>query len=94
MIKHIRQGLVHARKFLHGAYHGGRKFLQHVDLYANMTRRILAASQPMLQDLGVQDAVMGPAMQAIGRYDQAKADVMNVAAKGEDYYSRIAAAVN
>ena len=94
MIKHLRQGLVHARKFLYGAYHGGRKFLQNVDVYANMTRRILAASQPMLADLGVQDAVMGPAMRGIAQYDQAKADVMNISQKGEDYYSRIAAAVN
>ena len=59
-----------------------------------MAKRLLAVSQPMLQDLGVQDQVMGPAMRGIARYDQAKADVMNVAAKGEDYYSRIAAAVN
>ena len=45
----------------------------------------------MLQDLGVQDAVMGPAMRGIARYDP---DVMNISQKGEDYYSRIAAAVN
>ena len=94
MIKHLRQGLVHTRKFLHSAYHGGRKFLQSVDLYANMAKRLLAVSQPMLQDLGVQDQVMGPAMRGIARYDQAKADVMNISQKGEDYYSRIAAAVN
>ena len=94
MIKHIRQGLVHARKFLHGAYHGGRKFLQHVDFYQNMARRVLAASQPMLADLGVQDQVTGPALRGFARYDQAKADVMNINQKGEDYYSRIAAAVN
>ena len=94
MIKHLRQGLVQARKFLHGAYHGGRKFLQNVDIYANMAKRILAASQPMLQDPGVQDQVMGPAMRGVAKYDQAKADVMNVSRKSEDYYSRIAAAVN
>ena len=93
MIKHLRQGLVQARKFLHGAYHGGRKFLQDVDIYANMAKRILAVSQPMLQDLGV-DQVMGPVMRGIGKYDQAKADVMNVSRKSEDYYARIAAAVN
>ena len=94
MIKHLRQGLVHARKFLHQTYHGGRKFLQHVDTYASMSKRILAVSQPMLADLGVQDVVNRPAMQAFGHFDQAKADVMNVTQKGEDYYSRIAAAVN
>ena len=93
MIKHLRQGLVQARKFLHGAYHGGRKFLQDVDIYANMAKRILAVSQPMLQDLGV-DQVMGPVMRGVAKYDQAKADVMHVSQKSEDYYARIAAAVN
>lgn len=68
--------------------------MQNVDVYANMAKRLLAASQPMLQDLGVQDQVMGPAMRGIAKYDQAKADVMNISQKGEDYYSRIAAAVN
>jgi len=94
MIKHLRHAAIHARRFLHTAYHGGRKFLQNVDVYANMAKRLLAASQPMLQDLGVQDQVMGPAMRGIAKYDQAKADVMNISQKGEDYYSRIAAAVN
>ena len=94
MIRHLQHAAAHARRFIHGAYHGTRKFLQNVDIYANMAKRILAASQPMLQDLGVQDAVMGPAMRGIARYDTAKADVMNVTTKGEDYYSRIAAAVN
>ena len=94
MIKHLRHAAHHAKRFLHGAYHGTRKFLQNVDVYASMAKRLLAASQPMLQDLGVQNEVMGPAMRGIARYDQAKADVMNISEKGEDYYSRIAAAVN
>ena len=59
-----------------------------------MAKRILAASQPMLQDLGVQSEVMGPAMRGFAKYDQAKADVMHINQKGEDHYSRIAAAVN
>ena len=94
MTHHLRHGLVHARKLLHQTYHGGRKFLQHVDIYANMAKRILAASQPMLQDLGVQNEVMGPAMRGFAKYDQAKADVMHINQKGEDHYSRIAAAIN
>ena len=48
----------------------------------------------MLQDLGIHDQVLQPAMRGFARYDQAKADVMNISSKGEDYYSRIAAAVN
>ena len=94
MIKHLRQAAHHAKKFIHGAYHGTRKFLQNVDVYANMAKRLLAASQPMLQDLGVQEAVMGPAMKGIQQYDQTKADIMNVAQRGEDRYARLAAAVN
>ena len=93
MIKHLGHAAHHAKKFLHGAYHGTRKFLQNVDVYASMAKRLLAASQPMLQDLGVQEAVMGPAMRGIQQYDQTKADIMNVAQRGEDYYSRLAAAV-
>ena len=58
-----------------------------------MAKRILAASQPMLQDMGVQDAVMGPAMKGLAQYDQTKSDVMNIAQRGEDHYSRLAAAV-
>ena len=93
MIKHLRHAAHHARKFMHQAYHGTRKFLQNVDVYANMAKRILAASQPMLQDMGVQDAVMGPAMKGLAQYDQTKSDVMNIAQRGEDHYSRLAAAV-
>ena len=58
-----------------------------------MARRILAASQPMLQDLGVQDQVMGPAMQGLQRYDQTKSDIMNIHNRGQDHYSRIADAI-
>ena len=59
-----------------------------------MAKRLLAASQPMPQDLGIQDQVMGPAMRGIQQYDQTKADIMNVAQRGEDHYARLAAAVN
>ena len=93
MIKHIHRAMHNTKRFLHGAYHGTRKFLQNIDVYASMAKRVLAASQPMLQDLGIQDQVMGPAMRGISKYDQAKSDVMNIHAKGEDHYSRIAAAV-
>ena len=93
MIKHLRTAAHHAKRFIHGAYHGTKKFLQNVDIYATMAKRLLAASQPLLQDLGVQDQVMGPAMRGITQYDSAKADVVNIAQKGEDHYSRLAAAV-
>ena len=93
MIRHLQHAAHHAKRFMHQAYHGTRKFLQNVDVYASMAKRILAASQPMLQDMGISDQVMGPAMKGISRYDQAKADVVNIAQRGEDHYSRLAAAV-
>ena len=93
MIRHLQHAAHHAKRFLHGAYHGTRKFLQNVDTYASMAKRILAASRPMLQDLGVHDQVMGPAMHGLKKYDEAKADIMNVHTKGQDHYSRLAAAV-
>ena len=93
MIRHLHHAAHHAKRFLHGAYHGTRKFLQNVDTYASMFKRVLAASQPMLQDLGVQDQVMAPAMHGLQKYDQAKSDIMNIHAKGQDHYSRLAAAV-
>ena len=92
MIKHLRHAAHHARKFMHQAYHGTKKFLQNVDVYASMAKRVLAASQPMLQDLGAED-VANHAKKAMGRYDQAKADVMNIHDRAEDHYSRLAAAV-
>ena len=93
MIKHLRTAAHHAKRFFHGAYHGTKKFLQNVNVYPPMAKKLLAASQPLLQDLGVQDAVMGPAMRGLTQYDQTKADVVNIAQKGEDHYSRLAAAV-
>ena len=92
MIKHLRHAAHHARKFMHQAYHGTRKFLQNVDVYAGMAKRVLAASQPMLQDLGVSE-VGKYASAGLKRYDQAKSDVMNIHDRAEDHYSRLAAAV-
>ena len=93
MIRHLRHAAHHAKRFMHQAYHGTRKFLQNVDIYATMAKRVLAASQPMLQDMGIHDQVMGPAMQGLAQYDQTKSDVMNIAQRGEDHYSRLTAAV-
>ena len=93
MIGHLKHIAHHTKRMMHQVYHGTRKFLQNVDVYANMGKRLLAASQPLLQDLGVQDQVMGPAMKGIQQYDQAKSDVVRMNQAGEDHYSRLAAAV-
>ena len=49
---HLAHGLTRAKSFLAHAYHGTRKLLQHADVYSSMFRRVLAAAQPALQDLG------------------------------------------
>ena len=86
---HIAHGATRVKSFLSHAYHGTRKFLQNVDVYSGMFRRVLSAAQPMLADLGVQDYANKYAMQAVGAYDQAKQAVVGA----HDNYARIAKAV-
>ena len=90
---HLAHGFSRVKSFLSHAYHGTRKMLQHADAYSSMFRRVLAAAQPALQDLGVQDPVNRGAMRAIGAYDQAKSAVVSAHDRAGDHYARIAAAV-
>ena len=85
----LHRTLPQAKRFVHRAYHGTRKFLQHVDTYANMTRRVMVASQPLLEDMGVQQETFGKANEAFRRYDSAKEGIERV----HDTYSRLADAV-
>ena len=90
---HIAHGVTRVKSFLNHAYHGTRKFLQNVDVYSGMFRRVLSAAQPMLADLGVQDYANKYAMQAVGAYDQAKSALVGAHDKAADNYARIAKAV-
>ena len=90
---HIAQGATRVKCFLNHAYHGTRKFLQNVDVYSGMFRRVLSAAQPMLADLGVQEPTNRYAMQAVGAYDQAKSTIVDAHDKAADNYARIAKAV-
>ena len=90
---HLAHGFTRAKSFLAHAYHGTRKLLQHADVYSPMFRRVLAAAQPALQDLGVADPVNRGAMRAIGAYDQAKHAVVGAHERAGEHYARIAAAV-
>ena len=74
---------------MHGAYHTTRKVLQHVDTYSGMFRRVLAAAQPALADMGVQEQTNRYAMRAVSAYDTAKQAVV----QGNDRYAQLAAAV-
>jgi hypothetical protein len=87
-LRHMAHGLTRARHFLHGAYHTTHKVLQQVDTYSGMFRRVLAAAQPALQDLGVQDQTNRVAMRAVGAYDTAKQALV----QGNDRYAQLAAA--
>ena len=88
-LAHAFQGLQRTKSFLNGAYHTTRKVLQHVDNYNSMFRRVLAAAQPALQDLGIQDQTNRVAMQAVSAYDTAKTAVV----QGNDRYAQLARAV-
>ena len=90
---HIAHGATRVKSFLNHAYHGTRKFLQNVDVYSGMFRRVLSAAQPMLADIGVQDYANKYAMQAVGAYDQAKSAIVGAHDKAADNYARIAKAV-
>ena len=90
---HLAHGVARAKSFLTHAYHGTRKMLQHADVYSSMFRRVLAAAQPALQDLGVQDQANRYAMHAVGAYDQAKHAVVGAHERAGEHYARIAAAV-
>ena len=91
--QHLAHGFSRAKSFLSHAYHGTRKVLQHVDMYSGLFRRVLAAAQPALQDLGIQGQINTGAMQAFGAYDQAKSAVVSAHDRSADHYARIAAAV-
>ena len=90
---HIAHGVTRVKSFLNHAYHGTRKFLQNVDVYSGMFRRVLSAAQPLLADLGVQEPTNRYAMQAVGAYDQAKSAIVGAHDKAADNYARIAKAV-
>ena len=88
-LAHAFHGLARTKSFLQGAYHTTRKVLQHVDTYNSMFRRVLAAAQPALQDLGIQESTNRVAMQAVSAYDTAKQAVV----QGNDRYAQLARAV-
>ena len=88
-LTHAFHGLARTKSFLNGAYHTTRKVLQHVDVYSGMFRRVLAAAQPALQDLGIQDQTNRVAMQAVSAYDTAKQAVV----QGNDRYAQLSRAV-
>ena len=88
-LAHAFHGLQRTKSFLNGAYHTTRKVLQHVDVYSGMFRRVLAAAQPALEDLGIQEQTNRVAMQAVSAYDSAKSTLV----QGNDRYAQLARAV-
>ena len=92
-LQNVHQAFHAGKHFVRHHVHKATKFLKNFDHYQYMGRRILAAAQPLLQDIGIQDVVNTGAMKAMTAYDTAKSDVMNARDRVETNYSRIAAAV-
>jgi len=89
MIRHIQHAAHHAKKHIHRTYHKTKKALQHMDVYANMARRVLVAAQPLLEDMGAHEGHFGVANEAFRRYDRAKENIERI----DDAYTRLADAV-
>ena len=89
MIRHLHHAAHSAKRHIHHTYHKTKKILQHVDVAANMARRILVAAQPLLEDMGAHEGHFGAANEAFRRYDVAKEGIERV----HDQYSRLADAV-
>jgi len=92
-LQNMHQAFNTGKHFVRHHVQKATKFLKKIDHYQYMGRRILAAAQPLLQDIGIQDVVNTGAMKAMTAYDTAKSDVMNARDRVETNYSRIAAAV-
>ena len=90
MIRHIQHAAHHAKRHVHHTYHKTRKFLQHVDVAANMVRRVLVAAQPLLEDMGAHEGHFGAANEAFRRYDTVKGNMERI----DDAYTRLADAVD
>ena len=88
----LAYGLRSVKSFLSHGYHTTRKVLGTIDVASGMARRVLAAAQPMLQDLGVQDTVNQTAMRGIGAYDEAKSTLTAAHSRAGDHYRNIAQA--
>ena len=90
MIKHLHHAASHAKKHIHRTYHKTKKALQHMDVYANMARRVLVAAQPMLEDMGAHEGHFGAANEAFRRYDHVKGNMERI----DDAYTTLANAVD
>jgi len=90
--KQIGHAWSQTRKLFKNTYHEGRKWAHTIDGYAQLFRRGLSAAAPMLQDLGAGHA-LGAGVKALGSYDSARKQVMDVDEKGREHIGRIARAV-
>ena len=73
----LRQGLNHTKGFIRNTFHEGRKWAQHIDNFAQVFRRGLSASVPLLQDLG-GERLLGSGVRALQTFDGAKKRVQNL----------------
>ena len=90
MIRHLHHAAHSAKRHVHHTYHKTKKILQHVDVAANMVRRVLVAAQPLLEDMGAHEGHFGRANEAFRRYDHVKGNMEKI----DDAYTRLADAVD
>ncbi len=82
----------HVKRFMGNAYVHGRKWAGLIDGYANVGKRLLGATAPMLDELGAGHAISA-GVKGLSQYDQIKHRVMDADERGRTHYGRIAGAV-
>lgn len=84
----MHNGWKYTKKIIGDAWHGAVGFARHVDAGVSVGRRILAATAPIFDALGQQQA-MKPIMRGLTAYDQGKADVAYGVNNVLTHYNRI-----
>ena len=90
--KQIHHAWHNTKKFFKNTYHEGRKWANSIDGYSQLFRKIVSASTPALQDLGMGEA-LGTAVKGLQSYDTVRQQVMDVDERGRSHINRIAKAI-
>ena len=90
--KQIHHAYHNAKKFFKNTYHEGRKWAQTIDSGVQLFRKVLGASTPALQDLGMGET-LGTAVKGLQSYDSVRQQVMDVDERGRSHINRIAKAI-
>ena len=80
------------KKIFKNTYNEGRKWANSIDGYSQLFRKILSASTPALQDLGMGDA-LGTAVKGLQSYDSVRQQVVDLDTRGRGHLDRISKAI-